>query len=156
MTATAKQDLLEGLLAHGMVLVHLDTEVEGVDVPDQFRGDRDLRLNLSYRFAGGLQVNQSGVTADLSFSSQPYTCQVPFESVFAMVSHGTGEAFFFPSDAPQQALEALARMVAEVDGEPDGAAQPRLRAIEGGESASCAGPAEVESTARRSHLRVVK
>lgn len=181
--APTKHELLQRLLDKGMVMVHIDARHEGVDVPDLYRKDGDLRLNLSYRFqAGDLRVSDDHVSATLSFSGRPYTCQLPLPSIFAIVSHITGETFFFPGDAPSEALTELADMVRRgqeedaaegetgADSEPVGVTslepprRPALHAIEGG-SGQNEGEDEgegdqegepVEARPSRPHLRLVK
>lgn len=149
--APTKKELLERLLGKGMVMVHLDARQNGVDVPSRFDDDADLRLNLSYRFsAGDLFVGDEEVQATLSFSGQPFLCRLPMGAIFAMVSHVTGETFFFPGDAPPEALAALAAVVRETEeeagetseGEPPSEdetsrrpGRPRLTALPGGQDA---------------------
>lgn len=146
-----KKELLVRLLDLGKVMIHLDARCEDVDVPTQFKEDADLRLNLSYRFQyGGLTVDESGVTATLSFSGFPHTCRVPIGSVYAITSHVSGESYFFPTDAPPEALAGFAAMMAPLSGGEDGSdegeakspgegdhepvekGRPLLRAIDGG------------------------
>jgi stringent starvation protein B len=126
---TSKRDLLLTLLDEGKVLVRLDARAEGVDVPPMLRDEAELGLNLSYRFAGPLRVEDEGVAATLSFSGEPYACYVPFTAVYAMVSHRTGEGFFFPADAPPSALATLARALEKHDGD-SSAVQPASPAQE--------------------------
>lgn len=175
--APSKRSLLERLLDQGMVMVHLDARRTGVDVPGDLRDEADLRLNLSYRFAhGDLAVGEDDVQATLNFSGGPYRCEVPLPAIFALVSHVTGEGFFFPGDAPPEALAALAAMVsseepgadeddaAGVDADPGGeevvvrpAGPPILRAIDGGAASEDTEDDEAaDRTHRPPHLRVVK
>jgi len=175
--APSKKSLLERLLDQGMVMVHLDARRDGVDVPGQFRAEADLRLNLSYRFShGDLALGEDEVSATLNFDHGPYRCEVPLPAIFAVVSHVTGEGFFFPGDAPPEALAALAAMVTqEEDGEielpPPGEARPEvdddedlpaplerpvLRAIDGGGENDEAEDDDEARPRRPPHLRVVK
>jgi stringent starvation protein B len=162
-TPATKKELLERMLERGMAMIHLDARRDDVDVPAQYRTDPQLRLNLSYRFQGGdLHVDGEHVRATLSFSGIPYTCMVPLDAIFAMVSHITGESFFFPTDAPPEALAVLAAIVGPMEGEPGeekrptgvpGSAtssasqrlaggRPMLRAIDGGAGQEEEGAAE--------------
>ncbi|MDF1561920.1 MAG: ClpXP protease specificity-enhancing factor SspB [Deltaproteobacteria bacterium] len=136
----SKRELLESLLAEGMVLIHLDASNPGVDVPPGLRDEHELGLNLSYRFAGPLAVDEAGVYATLSFSGEPYACALPFDAVYAMVSHDTGEGFFFPTEAPPSALAALAAALEDGEGaisevpatEAAVPERPKLSVIDGG------------------------
>ena len=175
--APSKRSLLERLLDQGMVMVHLDARREGVDVPGTFRPEADLRLNFSYRFAhGDLALGDDEISATLNFDRGPYRCEVPLSAIFAVVSHVTGEGFFFPGDAPPEALAALAAMVTrdedgeielprpgetapEVSGDEDLPApvgKPVLRAIDGGGENDEAEDEDAERPRRPPHLRVVK
>lgn len=144
-----KKELLVRLLDRGKVMIHLDARQEGVDVPEQYTDDADLRLNISYRFQyGDLAVSDSEVRTTLSFSGRAHTCRIPLDAVFAMFSHVSGESFFFPTDAPPEALAGFAALMAPLaeeereassgprPGEETGpgaqSARPRLRAIDGG------------------------
>jgi stringent starvation protein B len=97
MSAPSKREVLERLLEQGMVMVHLDARRPGVRVPPTLRGDSQLRLNLSYRFASrDLSVGDDLVGCTLRFNGQPYYCELPVEAIFAVTSHVTGEALVWP------------------------------------------------------------
>ncbi len=52
-----------------------------------------FRLNLSYRFPNrDLSVGDEMIGCTLSFSGQPYYCELPVDAIFAVTSHVTGEA----------------------------------------------------------------
>ncbi len=103
-TAT-KRSVLEQLLDQGMVLVALDARREGVDVPVHLAGDPQLRLNLSYRFGLPMSVESWGVRATLTFAGVPYTCRFPWEAIFLVVSHISGQPYLFPDDIPPELLQ---------------------------------------------------
>ncbi len=89
-----------------MVMVELDARRPGVRVPPALRGDSQLRLNLSYRFASrDLSVSDELVGCTLSFSGQPYYCELPLDAIFAATSHVSGEALVWPESLPP-ALES--------------------------------------------------
>lgn len=171
-TEPNKRELLESLLQEGMVLLHLDASGPGVDVPPGLRSECELGLNLSYRFQGHLAVHEEGVQATLSFAGEPYPCSLPFDAVYAMVSHDTGEGFFFPTEAPPAALAALAAAlesgdqpvaeVTEVARQADTPRRPMLSVIEGGpapgevDEADEAEPADEQKSDGRPRLRLVK
>lgn len=149
MTAPSKRAVLERLLDQGMVMVHVDSRRAGVRVPVSLRGDPQLRLNLSYRFASrDLSISDVIVRCTLSFGGQPFYCELPLEAVFAVTSHATGEAIVWP-----ETLAAALQAPAE---EP----LPRPAKLE--VAASAPGDARdeasgaVSSAPRRGHLRLVK
>ncbi len=97
MAPPSKRASLERLLEHGMVMVHVDARRPGVRVPAALRGDPQLRLNLSYRFAThDLSVSDDYVRCTLSFQGVPFYCELPLGAVFAIASHVTGDALVWP------------------------------------------------------------
>ncbi|HET6347198.1 MAG TPA: hypothetical protein VFH51_19855 [Myxococcota bacterium] len=102
-TAT-KKNVLEQLLEQGMVLVAMNARVEGVDVPAHLGKDPQLRLNLSYRFGLPMSIDDWGVAATLTFAGIPYNCRFPWNAIFLMVSHVSGQPYLFPDDIPPELL----------------------------------------------------
>jgi stringent starvation protein B len=104
------------MLDESMVMVHLDTRVDGVDVPDDLHDDPMLALNLSHRF--GLEVFEIGpfgVKASLGFGDSRHLCVLPWAAIWSMTSTAEGKRFVFPDAVPpelmaaaQHAAEALA------------------------------------------------
>ena len=90
----AKLKLFSELLEKGMVMVTLDTRVEGVLVPPQFQDLPELRLNFSHLFhLDDFVYDTAGLRASLSFQGQRHFCDIPWEAVFLLYSHETGEGF---------------------------------------------------------------
>ncbi len=108
---TNKRDTMESFLAEGMVLVQLDSRVDGVEVPDHLRGDPTLRLNISGRFGLPLDVDDWGIHATLTFQGDPFECKLPWNAIYIVISHVTGEPCLFPSDVPPEYVsEALGHL----------------------------------------------
>ena len=119
-----------------MVMVHLDARRPRVRVPPTLRGDSQLRLNLSYRFAShDLSVGDDIVGCTLRFNGQPYYCELPVESIFAITSHVTGEALVWP-ESLAAALEG--QLPAPAPPAPSPLAGAPARTIEVGGSGFCA------------------
>jgi hypothetical protein len=98
-----KRRMLEKLLDEGVVMVHLDSRREGVDVPPHLRGQPSVALNLSRRY--GLDVFDVGpdaVLASLSFQGRRYTCRLPWPAIFLMTSLATERAYVFPAAVPPE------------------------------------------------------
>ncbi|HCF62729.1 MAG TPA: hypothetical protein DFS52_32660 [Myxococcales bacterium] len=106
-----KMQRLEEALEHGVAMLHLDARRPGVVVPEQFRQDFQLRLNVSYRFAPpDLTVGEWGVRETLSFRAQRFKVGIPWSAIFAITSGGQSEgAWLYPEDMPDELLEAAAR-----------------------------------------------
>lgn len=97
-----KRAILLRMLSEGMVLVHLDARRDGVQVPQKHATDSQLRLNLSHRFASrDLTLAEEEITCTLSFGGVPYSCRLPYASIYAAASHVTGEAVVWREDLPE-------------------------------------------------------
>jgi stringent starvation protein B len=104
----SKREALLSFLDKGMTMIHLDARREGVIVPKHFVGQQDLRLNLSYRFAGSaMDVGDEKVEATLTFGGAPFRVVIPFSTVYALTSHVTGAGLVFPESLPDDVLAAL-------------------------------------------------
>lgn len=115
-----KRTTLLELLEGGLVMIHLDTRCEGVDVPDHLRGNLALALNLSHAFR--LDVFELGpyaVTASLSFGEERYRCTVPWGAIFAMTRHADDERRVFVEDIPHELAVELAKRVGDLDKQED-------------------------------------
>lgn len=164
-----KRARLLSLLDEGMVLVRIDASRSDVDVPAHLLGTPGLALNLSRRFRGPLEVGPLEVRATLSFNGVQHTCVLPYDAIYLMQSHGSGEVVVFPDDAPaafREVLRRVAQMASELepgaDGEDEdedegplddeGAAEPGAEAS--GDDAAPDGPDD-DGRPRRGHLRLV-
>jgi len=168
-TTQEKKERLLSALDKGMVMIHLDARRPGVVVPNQFRQEAHLRLNLSYRFdPPDLSVGDWGVRSTLTFSGQRFTVAVPWSALFAVASHVTHEFWLFPEDMPEELVAAAQAKGKEerVQQPPGGkASRPVLRALESVPSEEAmAREAEVTpppspeppASPARGHLRLIK
>lgn len=164
-----KQAVLERLLELGMVMVTVDARRDDVEVPPHLTDDAQLRLNLSYRFGLPMEVGRWGVEARLTFGGVPFDCRLPWDALYVMFSHVTGQPFVFPQDVPPEVLSDVAPMT--FDEEEDGGeiftpmpdARPSLTLVSGERESD---PEQADATPetepppagdrRRGHLRVVK
>ena len=96
-----KKDVLLAFLQRGVAMVHLDARRPGVSVPVQYRDEAHLRLNLSYRYGiPDMVIGDEQVRATLSFGGYPFYCIVPWEAVFGVTSHASGDGQVWPQDLP--------------------------------------------------------
>ncbi len=124
------RQLLENLLGQGMVMVTIDARSDGAVVPRQFERDPQLRLNLSYRFGLPIDVDEWGVRARLTFSGVPFDCELPWPSIYMIVSHVTGQPFLFPEHVPQELMQLATQM--RTDGQvPEQPKKPKLTVVSG-------------------------
>ena len=101
-----KKDRLLGALEKGLVQVHLDARRAGVIVPQSFKSESHLVLNLSYRFdPPDLSVSEWGVRETLSFGGERCTVGIPWSALYAIASQVTREFWMYPDDMPEELLK---------------------------------------------------
>ena len=166
-----KQLLVEKLLDMGMVMVILDSRRPGVVVPPSFAADAQLRLNLSYRFPTPMTIDAWGIRAVLTFSGVPFECKLPWDAIYVVFSHASGDPFVFPDDVPAEAFAAVADAMNNPPERPEAPIRrpPALRVVTEPKNENTGEPATEPPAApteppvppapaptRRGHLRVVK
>jgi stringent starvation protein B len=166
-----KKERLLAALDAGVSQIHIDARLPGVLVPDQFRAEHHLVLNLSYRFdPPDLTVNDWGVRETLSFGGRRFMVGVPWSAIYAVAALGTRDVWMFPDDMPKEVSQAAVDRV-ETDSMPkEGHPRPRaiLREVSMAEvqpsikaESSVEAPVDQEppkppTEPKRSHLRLVK
>lgn len=165
-----KKELVEDLLQRGMVMVHLDARLDGVDVPAAHRHDFHLRLNLSLNFdIDDFDIDDVGIRASLSFRGVRHLCVLPWHAVFAITSHVEPLGYLWPDDLPLELATQLGPVTdREVPAAPE---RPRLRIVRGAggggevdvvedveavERIPAQPQPELPQSERPSHLRLVK
>lgn len=154
-----KKDQVLVCLEKGMTQIHLDARRPGVLVPERFKGEHHLVLNISYRFdPPDLAVSEWGIRETLSFGGSRFTIAVPWSALYAVASLTTREFFMFPDDMPNELADSATEKATlppnpEVD-EKKGRAVLREVIIErpDGEEPQKEAPTEP----KRGHLRIVK
>ncbi len=98
-----KYEVFQRMIEEGMVMVTLDTRVEDVSVPPKYEGLPELRLNFSHMFhIDDFDYDTSGVRASLSFEGTRHFCDVPWEAVFMLYSHESGDVVVFEPPTAQE------------------------------------------------------
>ena len=162
---TEKKSRLLEALEQGLTQIHLDARRPGVIVPEQFRTEHHLRLNLSYRFdPPDLSISDWGVRQTLSFGGSRFTVGLPWSAVYAVASLVSQDLWMFPDDMPVELVEAATEKVkmppeAGEPGSTDVDAPRTPRAVLREVVSNL--PPEGEDTApkeppKRGHLRLVK
>jgi stringent starvation protein B len=151
-----KKDRVLQALEEGMTQIHLDARRPGVLVPEKFRGDHHLVLNVSYRFdPPDLSVSEWGVRQTLSFGGSRFTVGLPWSAIYAVASLTTREFWMFPDDMPEELSESATEK-AQLPPAPE-PEKPRavLREVVLEKRGDEEPPAE-PTEPRRGHLRIVK
>lgn len=126
-TLPAKKDVALALLEGSTVFVHLDPREGEVRVPQWFRNQPQLVLQIGLNMPVpilDLNVDDEAVSCTLSFSRSPFFCFIPWKAVYALVGED-GRGMVWPDDVPPEvAAQAAAQM------RPKEAEQrPHLRAV---------------------------
>lgn len=155
-TVKEKKDRVLQALEQGMTQLHLDARRPGVLVPEKFRGEHHLVLNVSYRFdPPDLSVSEWGVRQTLSFAGSRFTVALPWTAIYAVASLTTREFWMFPDDMPEEIAESATEKARLPPTEPEAPPRAVLREVvidrPEGEQAE-----PQPSEPRRGHLRLVK
>jgi hypothetical protein len=106
--APQKFAVFSRFIAKGKVMVTLDARRTGVNVPSHLANEPQLNLDFSERFGlSDFMYDERGVRASLSFNRQPFFCDVPWSSVYALFSHVDNERLTWARALPQEILAQL-------------------------------------------------
>jgi hypothetical protein len=106
--APQKFAVFSRFIAKGKVMVTLDARRTGVNVPSHLANEPQLNLDFSERFGlSDFVYDERGVRASLSFNRQPFFCDVPWSSVYALFSHVDNERLTWARALPQEILAQL-------------------------------------------------
>ena len=106
-----KKEVLQELLAQGMTQIVLVPGHDGVRVPEVYRHEPILRLNLSHRFTNSdLKVDWWGVRQTLTFADGAFHCQIPWDALFAVADpRRPDSAVMWPESMPAPYRDLLPR-----------------------------------------------
>jgi stringent starvation protein B len=99
-----KKDVALALLEKSSIYVHLDPRQPAVVVPNWFKKQPQLVLQVGLDMAvkiPDLRLDDDGMSCTLSFNRAPFFCVVPWTSVFAMVGDD-GRGMVWPDDVPAE------------------------------------------------------
>jgi stringent starvation protein B len=99
--------VLLAFLERGVAMVHLDARRPGVSVPQQYRDEAHLRLNLSYRYGIlDFEIGDDEVRATLAFGGRSFRCVLPWDAIFGITSQTSGDGQVWPEDLPVEVATA--------------------------------------------------
>lgn len=107
----AKLDVARYLLSQGSVFVHLDPREAGVVVPQWYRQEPQLVLQIGLDMPvpiPDLRVDEEGVYGTLSFNRSPFTCRVDWDAIFALAGDD-GRGMVWPESMPEEISQEIER-----------------------------------------------
>jgi stringent starvation protein B len=155
-----KVDVARYLLAQGSLFVHLDPRVDTVVVPQWYRTEPQLVLQIGFDMPvpiRDLEVDKDGIYGTLSFNRSPFACTVQWDAVFALAGDD-GRGMVWPESMPEEISQEIEREAGREPPPPVVEERPSLRVLppmdeEGEESTPSAPPKPGD---RPSYLKVVK
>lgn len=156
-----KLDVAQYLLAQGSLFVHLDPRMDSVVVPQWYRSEPQLVLQIGLDMPvpiPDLQVDAEGIYGTLSFNRSPFTCQVQWDAVFALAGDD-GRGMVWPDSMPQEISQEIEREAGREPPPPIVEERPSLRvlpAVEGDENEESTPSTPPKPGERPPYLKVVK
>jgi len=102
-----KKKLMEKMLGKGDTMLCVDSRHEEVRVPQNHRGKADLRLILNLNFRRPIELASDGIRAELLFGGAPFTCWIPYASIWGVYNPNTGEGYLWPAHLPREVRDVL-------------------------------------------------
>ena len=99
-----KKDVANALLEGPSVFVHLDPRKDEVSVPQWFKKQFQLVLQVGMNMAvpiPDLDVGDEGISCTLSFNRSPFWCFLPWSAVYMLVGED-GRGMIWPEDVPPE------------------------------------------------------
>ena len=106
-----KIEVARYLLSQGSLFVHLDPRIDGVVVPQWYRSEPQLVLQIGFDMPvpiPDLQVDSEGIYGTLSFNRSPFTCNVQWDAVFALAGDD-GRGMVWPDSMPNEISQEIER-----------------------------------------------
>jgi stringent starvation protein B len=155
-----KLDVARYLLAQGSLFVHLDPRADTVVVPQWYRTEPQLVLQIGFDMPvpiRDLEVDKDGIYGTLSFNRSPFACTVRWDAVFALAGDD-GRGMVWPESMPEEISQEIEREAGREPPPPVVEERPSLRVLpsmdeEDGKSTPSTPPKPGD---RPSYLKVVK
>jgi len=135
-----KIDIFNQIIKNNSVFMHLNPRLANVDIPFKLRFQDQVVLQVGHNMSvpiPDLLVDEIGVCCTLSFKGTPYTCTIPWYSIFALV--GDDDRGWVWED----------EMPANIRSSAKDFAKPALQTIQGGRG-------NKPKSLKRPNLRLVK
>jgi stringent starvation protein B len=108
MNKPGKLEVAKALLERSRVFVYLDPRRVGSGVPETFRKDPKLVLQVGPDMSIptlDLDFGDDAITCTLKFSQKPFRCVIPWHAVFALTDD-SGQGIVWDEDVPAEIVEA--------------------------------------------------
>ena len=103
-----KLRIFERYLEHGIVSVAFNPRPASVIVPHQFKTEKTMALNFSYRFhIDDFKFDSEGMGATLTFENEYFFCYLPWEHVFSIFSEKLQNNSVWPDNPRRPHLTLL-------------------------------------------------
>ncbi len=138
-----KKDVALELLERSSLFIHLDPRAPGVMVPEWFKKQPQLLLQVGYNMAvpiRDLTVDDEGISGTLSFNRSPFYCHVPWAGIFALVGDDNRGMVWPDSVPPEVAAHQQRQARAAAEQARVTAARAKLRAVPADALAEAASP----------------
>lgn len=148
----SKKEVTSALLRAGNVFVHLDPRKLGVVLPPSLRSKPQVVLQIGWDMPvpiPDLRLDEEGIYGTLSFRGTPFTCFLPWRTVFAVVCEDA-KGITWKEDMPAEVSEEIERDARKnvVDIKSKAKAEPK--------PARQVTPQPAKKASKPSHLRLVK
>ncbi len=107
-----KFNTIDSLLEGDHTFIHIDTRLEGVELPEQLMSKHNVTLKLSRQFRGEIKLKSDEIAADLLFPEGYHSCKIPLDAVWGITDE-TGKNMIWPQSTPKEILEEMVTDPAE-------------------------------------------
>lgn len=107
----SKKEVTSALLCKGKVFVHLDPRKLGVVLPPNLRLQPQVVLQIGWDMPvpiPDLSLDEEGIYGTLSFKGVPFTCFLPWRTIFAVVGEDA-RGLTWEEDMPAEVSEERVR-----------------------------------------------
>jgi len=124
-----KFETLNRLLDEEYILVHVDTTVEEVTIPENLKIQPTVTLKLSRLFRGGIELSSDRILSNLLFNNNYFACVLPLKAIWGVTSE-KGNNVMWPESAPKAIMnEILANGQKKKEEAPQQTKRPVLKRI---------------------------
>lgn len=105
----AKLNVATAILNNGSLFIHLDPRLKEVTVPSWLTDRAQLVLQVGWDMPipiPDLRVDNHGIYGTLSFSRNPFICDIPWSAIFALVSDD-GRGMVWEDNIPSEIIDEL-------------------------------------------------